>query len=883
MPSIENLINDLPEISQSRLVASGYGVWIVWKDKLNNAVKNTLREYGALCVAEELDQALWFCNTTEVFRALARLYIWARVNPMPVSCQVIPLTFLVDYDMNYSVSLSPELDHQEASSPGDLEILIHPKLKNTVNDILGLSLQIRGGIPGLAPVEWFTMVADQGLDYETFCKWYYIIKPLGSLSEKEANKGWRELVLEIVELLRRLGLRYISDMEKGALILPLESFQLLRSFCSEMLKLIKRLKEDPEGGYWPVVMAAVPQQEYEFTSDLPQKIGLDWNRLSPDYPHVRLVDGFLLSEWFYMSETRYGVDAVSLDSWCTLALREDGGRLDHGTMQVALAHTLVNGENSHCFYCGQTGHKPRDCPSKQLEKPHPKVWQELAKTDVKDFTKGFSGVDAAVAEEDGSGSMLKLLSSHKGLESLMLRAVYEINAPAQLRFLRIVWRTRAKDWVEGMRQLAPQEGDFVWDALQRIESGDLENAEVQIKEAQLKYPRSYQPHSLWGFWTMESGDTNQALFHWQEAERMSYTPLQQGYFSYLQARLLEVDGNLKDAINTYKHANTYSPTWVDPVYRQGVCMVKMGFTGQAMDVFSDLIERDPHIFNRILVDPELDRGRVQLMSALWERWAEADEMVSAAKGRVSELRDDIARRFDENHSYYELGLEELDRLEKLAVTNNYVAYRQLLRGTDKFKQNLDGEVRREIKRIDSNLDYQAERIRDIQHEAAWFPFPKLLLEFNKDFNFCVDKINWIKTQQLKEPDKFRKALKFIDEIEEHIESLQGRLVTLRIVRDSTLFVLMLGRNFIWFELLGLGLALAAIPATLYFTQGMEGIWLLDAIREQRWEFSKGLVIIISVLCLVLAVLKSGITFDKRKRELFDQIEKEMSKSAPKRY
>jgi len=382
---------------------------------------------------------------------------------------------------------------------------------------------------------------------------------------------------------------------------------------------------------------------------------------------------------------------------------------------------------------------------------------------------------------------------------------------------------------------------------------------------------------------MEKGEFNQALYHWQEAERMSYTPLQQGYFSYLQGRLLEVDGNLKDAINTYKHANSYSPTWVDPVYRQGVCMVKMGFTGQAMDLFFDLIERDAHIFNRILVDPELDRGRVQLMSSLWDRWHEADDEVQLTKVRVDELTEDIEKRFDPAHSYYEYALDELDRLRRLAETKNYVAYRLLLRGTEKFQVNLDGEVKREIKRIESNLDYQTDRIRDIQKEAAWFPFPTLLVEFNKDFNFCVNQINWIKTQQLKEPEKFRKTLALLDAIDEHIDKLQGRLVTLRIVRDSTLFVLMLGRNFIWLEVIGLGLALVCIPAILYFTQGIEGNWLLDNIRGQRWEFTKGLVIILSVLSLASASVKTGLTFDKRKRELFDQIDQEMRQSAPRRY
>ena len=106
MPTINKLIEGLPEINQSRLVASGFGVWVAWKGHLHNAVDNTLREYGALCITRESEQALWFCNTTEIFRAVARLQVWSRVNPMPVFCQIVPLTFLVGYSLEFSVSLS---------------------------------------------------------------------------------------------------------------------------------------------------------------------------------------------------------------------------------------------------------------------------------------------------------------------------------------------------------------------------------------------------------------------------------------------------------------------------------------------------------------------------------------------------------------------------------------------------------------------------------------------------------------------------------------------------------------------------------------------------------------------------------------------------------
>ncbi|WP_243545814.1 tetratricopeptide repeat protein [Pseudodesulfovibrio tunisiensis] len=882
MPTIAKLADQLPEITQSRLVASGYGVWMVWSGKMNAAIGGTLREYGVIEVVREEDQALWFCNTVEVFRAVARLQIWAKVNNLKVFCQIFPMTMLVGYSMEFSMSLAAELDRQTAKTPSEFEVWIHPKLKDAVAGVPGLSTREWGQLEGLAPVDWLALNVDQSLDYESTLRWYFIIKPLGRMTDKESIVGWRDFSGEITELIKRLGLKYISDVNEGFLFFPLDSFRLLKTFCSEILSLIRDVKDDEERQYWPIVMAAVPQGRLPFSEEMPKKVGLDWNRLAPDFPHVRIADGFLLSDSFHINEARYGTEQISLDSWVNISLKDGGEQDRHGTIQVALPNVLVDMEGAECFYCGQKNHAPGDCPTKRISKLYSNVWKQLAQYNLEEIGKGMNNIDSKVSVENFE-DMLDLVADKKNIEGVLARAIFEINVPCQLRTLNIMWRSRAKEWADAMKSLAPPEGEYIWDALHKLQERSYDEAEELIKQATLKYQRSYQPHSLSGFLFLDRGDPNQALFHWQEAERMSYTPMQQGYFSFLQGRLMEVEGSLKEAVTNYKRANSFSPTWLEPVYRQGVCMVKMGFTGQALDVFRDLVSRDPDMFNRILVDPELDRGRVQIMSAMWEWWADAEDRVKQVREDVKKLFGDITERFDENHHFFEVANEELERLRRYGEVDNYVSFRMLLRGKDKFSSRLDNEVAREVKRINANVEYLSDRIREIQREAAWFPFPKLLLEFNKDFNFCVDKINWIKTQPLRQADIFRKSMRFLDEIEEHIDTLQGRLVTLRIVRDSTLFVLMLGRNFIWFELIGLGLALVGLPAFIYFTRDVQGHWIVESIRSQQWEFTKGLVIILSVLCLAGAAIKSGLGFEKRKRELFEQLDEEMRSVAPRRY
>ncbi|WP_415519554.1 MAG: tetratricopeptide repeat protein [Desulfovibrio aminophilus] len=874
MYNLSVLLQSLPHIQQSRLVGSGYAAWLSWSGAPNTSMAHTLKDYGGVLMAQDTGQALWFFPGMEVFRAVARLQIWSRLNAMPMLCQVVPATFLVGYDFALSLSLSPELTGQQANPGQDFAVWIHPKLKEAVESIPGLDLKPGPGVTGFASsVQWLQFHADQGLDYETSLGWFFVIKPLGKLGDKESILVWRGFFSEIQTALQRLDLKYISDVRDGYVIFPLGSVRLLRAWCQEMLNLIASVKE---GGreYWPCVMAAVPQKGLTFSAELPKKVGLDWDRLAPDYPHLQYRDAFPLAEWFKINEIRHGVDQEGLETWCNLSLKAGEGRGGEGSLEVPLPRKLTVGEGQGCFYCGLKDHGPATCPTRGLTRIAPEVWNKLATVNMDALVAGLQTLEKSLEPSRVAASLEHLAGGGDKLENLLARAVFEINAPSQLRILQLVWRSRGKEWSTGLSQLAPEDAPYAWASLEAVRGGDLDRAESMLKQASLKYMRSYQPPSLLGFVALEKGDAHQAGFYWQEAERLSYTPLQQGYFLYLQGRVLEIQGEFKEASSLFKRAALVSPDWLDPAYREAVCLVKMGFTGQGMDILERLIERDPNIFNRILLDMELDRGRMQIMGALFSLWRVAETKSEEEKALVATLSSEVAQRFEDGHAFFEPAQERLERMRRLTERRNFVAFRTLVSGVDEFAAEMNTQVETDIKRIRARADHYYDRLREIQREAAWFPFPKLLLEFNKDFNFCVEKMNWMRDQHLKVAENFRKTLRFLGEIEDRIGRLQKRLVTLRIVRDSTLFVLLLGRTFIWLEIIGLGLALVTIPLLIYMTRQAPGNWLVTLILEQKWEFQKGLVIILSVLALALAAVKTAFSFEKRKRQLFERKEQE---------
>lgn len=870
MSNIYSLLQALPTISQSRMIGSGYGLWMVWNGQLNNSVVVTLKDYGLIPMAQESNQALWFCPTTDIFRALARLLVYARLHPTPAFCQVMPVTFQAGYDLKPSLSLAAEFTKQVVEAKGEFEVWVHPKLMDDVKRIAGLELRDRTSIAGLSNAGWMMFVADEGLNYETALSWYCAIKPVGRMKEKEAIMGWRAYLEEIKEVLSKHKFQYIIGTREEMVILPLKNLRELRDFSTDFLELCRDAKEDDERHYWPSVIAAVPQKNLQFAEEVANKFNVDWNKLIPDQPHLHYRDAYMLSEWFQVNEARYGGEE-SLESWCNISLKDGGGLIAKAAADVALPRPFVIGsEEQECFYCGLHNHAPQDCPSKGHEKLHPGLWNVLAKVSIKDLPEAIKKLESEMSTNGAVEVIKDMLHTGKGLERQILRAVYEINSCCQLRMLRRVWKARGKEWPEGLEQYAEADGLFADDSMRLIQEKNYEKATVELKRIRTQHPRSFIPSSLQGFLFMESGDPNQAVFYWQEAERLSLTPLLQGYFVFLQARLLEVTGELKEAATLYRRAYTISPNWHDTLYRSAVCMVKMGFTGQAVDILNEILEYNPHFFNRVLLDPELDRGRSHVLSAMWERWGTAEATASKLRDEVESLQSEIALRFEEDHEFFEPAQTQLGRMERLAKRSNYVAFHDLIAMVALFKEKLEKQVDRDVKRMQKKTEFFIERLKDVQKEASWFPFPKLLREFNNDFNFCVEKMNWIMHQHIKSAEKFRQARRDLIEIEERLKALKSRLVTLRIIRDTTLFSLMLGRAFIWLEVIGLGLALVGIPAIIYFTKGVDNIWILDIIREKEWEFQKGLILILSACALLLAALKSALTFEKRKRELFER-------------
>ena len=847
------------------MVANGYGLWVSWDGTLNPAVVQTFQDYGGLQVEIDRDQALWFFFTSDIFLAAARLGIWAKFNPLKLYAQIFPAKLLFSPKREVTISVDQGLIAQSAIVSDSCEVWVHPKAREAGRGIPGIAFAPEKARSGLASVEWTVMHADPRLPYQSSLGWFGAIKPLGNTLEKNFLNGWRKYATEVKNVFELLKIKFL--VHDNSIIFQLESLQTFRQWTKEYLALVEKLKDTSREAYWPAVVAVVNKRGLNFNPDLPKKMSLDWNQLVPDFPHMSYRSGYLLGHAFEVHDVRFSLEANSVDDWCKVTLAMDH-KDESGMLPVTISKHLVAGNNDHCFYCGMRSHSPHECPTRGLTDRNPKVWNDLAKLNFEEFNEAFEAIETRMDTDGLQG--LQAIQSASGNENLLLNAVYGVNEVSQLRMMRHLWICRGKDFGKGLNEVVPRDDNPVWNALSYLLSGDLIIADKELQNLCVRAPRDARPRMLAGFVAMERGDTHKAMMMWKEAEILSSPIMKQAYCVFLQARLLEYTSQYQQASSLYDRVIRMCPSLDDARYRKAVCQVKMGFSEQAMSPLIELVEKAPHYFNRVLIDPEMERGHIQVLSALYAPWVDAESKVEKALEELNRLKNEISAWFNEGDPFYEKSMKRINRMTEVANIRNYVSFMLILRGCSNLSKDLQRYIAHEGSELKKKFYDHKERLTYIRDEAAWFPFPRALVEFNKNYNMCAANLKWALKTHFQVADIFKKAQKVAETEEKRLVNLEKRLKFLKVVRDATLFLLIMSRTFFWVEVAFMCIVLVALPLSMYYGEksGME--WATGLLFKQKWEIQKQLILGFSVFAISISCIRTTIVFDKVREKYFSK-------------
>lgn len=174
--------------------------------------------------------------------------------------------------------------------------------------------------------------------------------------------------------------------------------------------------------------------------------------------------------------------------------------------------------------------------------------------------------------------------------------------------------------------------------------------------------------------------------------------------------------------------------------------------------------------------------------------------------------------------------------------------------------------------------YYLDVLQEIRDEASWFPFPSVLREFSNDFNESAGIINWAFACNFNEAETFQRAQASMPKLTSLLRNLKKRLQFLRMVRDGTLFALTMGKTFFWVEIVGLLFCFIGIPIVVFWGDSLYLGWLKDLLGENQWSIQKVLIVIISIIALGLAALRTTLVFDHKREKLLEQARSQREKA-----
>ena len=868
MAHLSQLLSRLPGNIDVRMSTMGHVVWVSWHDRLAPAVGQTLLNYGGMLVGEEAEQSIWFFFTDDVFLALARLMVWGNFNELPVAIELFPGRLQFGRKREVNLLLDGALQAQQIVVTDALEIWIHPKSREGKKGLPGITFERRSGRQGMASVDWASMTVDVRMPYASTQSWFAVLHPLGSPLDKAYQVGWTSMFKRLEALLQKHKIK--SIVVNTFMMIAIDNLQMLRTFMRDYLHSFDKEKNEA-AGYWPCVSVVADRNNLNFNADLPKKIGLQWDNLMPDFPYLSYRNAYLLGEGFTVRDLRFTGEQMAMDSWCNVMLDENSLSGRSITLLMPSRLTSPSPSGTGCVYCGIHSHDSSECPTRfGAASNSQEVWENLGQLDLEAINEGFRSIEMTLTEK-GAGGYGAVLGGEDDA-AVVLRAVLEINSACQLRNVPRHWLYRMRE-PEPNEAVPAKDDSPAWELLDKLittSPSEMSEMEKKISQAISRHQRDPRLHMVQAFAHIERNDYPRAETAFRNAAVLTPSPALQAWTEFFLARLAEEQGQFSQAIEQYSQIWRVMPQWREVKYREIVCQVKMGFCEPVLDQLTALIREEPAYFNRILIDPALERGRLLILSALYDLWTEAKKCADADRVRVNEISARINAWFAPEHPVQlQLG-EKVRELETLANINNYLAYLKVVAERPNLEREMEDCIAREVEDLRNRYKYYLDILQEIRDEASWFPFPAALREFSQEFNESAGIINRAFSCNFKEAEAFKRAQGETPHLAELLRSLRKRLQFLRMVRDGTLFGLTLLKTFMWLEALGLLLCFVAVPVVYFWGDTLRLGWLRDILGSEPWSIQKILILIVTMVSLGTAALRTTLVFDRKRERLLEE-------------
>jgi len=859
MYSLSLLTEKLSPPDHIQMVAQGYAVWLTWSKDLPGSVPETLQSFGGFDVAVSGQQSLWLFVSQDFMGACAQLYKWYASSELMAHVRVFPVKLNFGPDMRFNLSVEERIQNLAVEYPRDFEIWVHARVKDGISPIPGIKLEQPAATFLPEEMYWCYFRATQQVRFTPKLSWIFIIRPEFSGDPLQGARDWEKQQEVLQELGSRMGFKTHRG-GKDLLLVEVEGIRQLKNWCLELLVVFSGMKA---GRHLSCYLIGVENPGINPADGIPERLLPEWKQVEPDQLYLPLKNILQLGRSLQVLPDSMPPRDRKITDLCRAALGPSYQEEIQARLDVSMPQGLVQGKSGPCFYCGLKIHAEVDCPTRQLFHIE-YVLEQMALLDLQDINSGLESLE----QEIRSSTPWQTLLQGSSPSRLVMRTILGINYPAQHRTLRLMRRSRGRDWPQGLKQLSDAEDDHNWGIIENLRMKQTGLARNSLKKLCLSQARDFRPRTMFGFLSLEENDHKAARAYWEEAGRLGYTPLQQSYHLYLRARLAEISNDFSRAYTLYQEAQKTSPGMQEARYRQGVCLVKAGDVEQALSIFLEICNERPEIFNQILVDPELAYGHQHLMSSLYSTWQQRKKKAQTSGTTLQKLARKAQAWFPEEHPRHDQFQSRIQGLQKLAGRDNYVAFVRLVDGVGSLQKDLEIAISNEVHEVKKDFAHIAQRLREINAEAGLIPLNSIAAA--KIFRLGSEVRAMLKEVQsldINAPEGYRLARAELTMAAEHISRMQKRLKSLELFRDASLFLYFMTRSFFWILLAVLLAGTFLVGAGTYAGLRREVDWAFSVLEQREAMLQVG-IMLMAILSLALAAIRTTISFERLKAKYY---------------
>lgn len=332
-------------------------------------------------------------------------------------------------------------------------------------------------------------------------------------------------------------------------------------------------------------------------------------------------------------------------------------------------NALAQGEYPPCYYCGARKHLTASCPSKQFSKiTH--VMKDLGYLPLEEINKLF--FNYLTKTDINAGDGVESLSKSDRATQWAYNGFCELKMVYQLRFLRLLWRTREDSWnniKENKNETA--KGGLIWLGQDCLRVSKLDQAEKILLNALEKHPQDYRVHCAMGFLNVEGKDFLQAKHYFSKALEYAETRPQKIFAHFLLSRLYGLNNALDKAEDHINKILDIEPGCSEAVYQDIIFQFRRQKNAEALRRLIKLIRNDREYYVYALIDPELaafnEIIHPELNNLLNEAQEEAKQIRAEAEQKAKTLEKQLTAEEKKVNDPRAL----FSKMEELAKADSY--------------------------------------------------------------------------------------------------------------------------------------------------------------------------------------------------------------------